>query len=224
MVINGTKPEYYSSGKIIERIVKKYGFYVFNREILASSIIDEELRCFLEIYYIKQFNCNRIIYNTGLNLTNGGEGLSGYKMTEEHKEKMINTMKESYKNGRKPPKAKEVYQYSLETGEYIKTFQNCFLACKEVNVKSPSSIAYCARGECVSTGGFSWSYEKVERMNIDAFKRKRVNQYTLEGVFIKEHLSIYHAGKSVVTSTSAISNCCAGRNKSSKGFIWKFKT
>jgi len=51
---------------------------------------------------------------------------------------------------------------------------------------------------------------------------KRVNQYTLEGVFIKKYESIQDACKAVDRCASVISACCIGKSKTSGGFIWKF--
>jgi len=51
---------------------------------------------------------------------------------------------------------------------------------------------------------------------------KRVNQYTLDGIFIQTHESIQDASKVAKRSASVISDCCIGRSKTSGGYIWKF--
>ena len=51
---------------------------------------------------------------------------------------------------------------------------------------------------------------------------KEVNQYSKEGNFIKTYSSISEAAKEMNCTVGAISNCCLGRSKTSKGFRWSF--
>lgn len=53
-------------------------------------------------------------------------------------------------------------------------------------------------------------------------KRKSVNQYTIDGEFIKTHSSIREAAKTVDVHENSIGKVCRGVQKTSKGFIWKF--
>jgi len=60
---------------------------------------------------------------------------------------------------------------------------------------------------------------RTERSSIG--KWKKVNQYTIDGRFVKTWLS----GKDAVEngfSQSGISNCCRGIIKTSGGFVWRF--
>ena len=61
-------------------------------------------------------------------------------------------------------------------------------------------------------------YEVIAAKNM-----KAVNQYSKEGVFVKEWQSIKEASKAVNTSASNISSCIKGREKSAGGFVWKYK-
>lgn len=58
---------------------------------------------------------------------------------------------------------------------------------------------------------------------IAAKNMKPVNQYSKEGVFVKEWQSIKEASKAVNTSASNISSCIKGREKSAGGFVWKYR-
>lgn len=53
---------------------------------------------------------------------------------------------------------------------------------------------------------------------------KKVRQYTLEGVFIKEYPSLSEAERQIKVSHTQISSCCKGvlGYKSAGGFIWKY--
>ena len=52
---------------------------------------------------------------------------------------------------------------------------------------------------------------------------KPILQFDLEGNFIKEYESITQASKELNNSLNNISQCCSGRNRTSKGYIFRFK-
>jgi hypothetical protein len=220
---DGKKQEYFGSGSLIKKIIKKHGKAVFEREILSEEINQEELLCYLEVYYISLYKCNRVKNGIGLNLTDGGEGFSGYKMTEEHRQNMLKSIKEAYeKRGKRPKAGKKLHQYDLKTGNYITSFEKCFDAAKIYNVTS-SSIAYAARGLISSCAGFAWSYNKLDKYIVNPRGKKPIIQYDLQGNFIREWTSATDASKELGISNSPITNCCRNISKSSNGFIWKYK-
>lgn len=56
--------------------------------------------------------------------------------------------------------------------------------------------------------------------------RKAISKYDLQGNFIKDYISVKEAAKSISNSINAktlITNCCMGRSKTAKGFIFKYK-
>jgi hypothetical protein len=50
----------------------------------------------------------------------------------------------------------------------------------------------------------------------------KVNQYSLDGVFIKTWDNIVSAKKAVGDQSSNIVAVCKGKQKTCKGFIWKY--
>lgn len=72
------------SKHLICRAIKKYGKNNFTIELIDTAITKEELNA-KEIYWIKQFNAKN--KSVGYNLTDGGEGVYGYKHSKESKEK-----------------------------------------------------------------------------------------------------------------------------------------
>lgn len=54
-------------------------------------------------------------------------------------------------------------------------------------------------------------------------KSKKVNQYTMDGNFIKTYDSINLASKELNIPNSNISEVCRGIRKSAKGYIWKYQ-
>lgn len=75
------------------------------------------------------------------------------------------------------------------------------------------------------SGGFYWSREK-ELKQIKNYqnlgKAKPVNQYDLNGKFITSYPSTGIAAKAIHGNSSHIGECCRGKIKSYKGFIWKY--
>jgi len=53
--------------------------------------------------------------------------------------------------------------------------------------------------------------------------KRKVFKFDLNGVFIEEYISIREAGRQNNISDSSIVNCCAGKQNSAAGFIWKYK-
>lgn len=62
------------------------------------------------------------------------------------------------------------------------------------------------------------------RAKMSAAGSKPVLQYTKSGEFIAEYVSVKAAQAATGISRGHISLCCNGKQKSSGGFVWKFKT
>ena len=76
--------EYMGSGVLIKRAIKKHEIENFKKEILYSRIQYRETADDMERFAIAK---ERAIGKAEYNLANGGEGLSGYKHSEEYKRK-----------------------------------------------------------------------------------------------------------------------------------------
>jgi hypothetical protein len=61
------------------------------------------------------------------------------------------------------------------------------------------------------------------RKTIIAKQGRPINQYSLEGVFIKEWNSIASAADYFKIDRSSIMRCCQGKFKKSAGHVWKYK-
>jgi predicted GIY-YIG superfamily endonuclease len=99
---------------------------------------------------------------------------------------------------------------------------------KELNIDYPHVMSAIYKNKWA---GELCSHMKNMRGNEEMRKEfrvifgKPVLQYSLEGDFIKEFISISDAARSVGVTMTAISGCCnpKDRHKSCNGFIWKFK-
>ena len=75
------------------------------------------------------------------------------------------------------------------------------------------------------TGGFYWSNESVLQKTIEyknLGKAKQVNQYDKNGKYITSYPSTGIAAKAVGGSNSHIGECCRGKIKTYKGFVWRY--
>jgi group I intron endonuclease len=102
---------YLNSGKhhnrYLQRAWNKYGEECFIFEVV-ENVRDKDMLNGREIYWI---NClHSTIKENGYNLTKGGDGLSGYEFTDEHKEKLrrINIGNKNAKGYRHTAKALEI--------------------------------------------------------------------------------------------------------------------
>lgn len=61
------------------------------------------------------------------------------------------------------------------------------------------------------------------RKKVGESKSRKILQFDLQGNFIKEWPSIAEINRSKIAGRKAVRLCCQGKQKSAKGFIWKYK-
>ena len=135
---------------------------------------------------------------------------------------------------------KENSSHALE--RELRTFDHVF--CFDRNKKLVAeykNVAEAARAVAISknmifqelqkevkalTGGFYWSrnnYLNQVKNYPNAGKAKQVFQYDLNGKFINSYCSTGAAARSLgIKSSSHIGECCRGKIKTYKGFIWRY--
>jgi len=194
---NNLKDGYIGSGLIISKAFKKYGKDNFNFEIIEFSDSHEYLDQ-LEKDLIKEQNA--LDNEIGYNLHQGGLGGSSYK---------------------------KINQYELN-GTFVRTWDAIILASQELNL-CYKTIQSCAKGIKPSCGGYMWKdyIEHKECKDIKPFKSnstKRINQYSIEGKFIKTWDSIEEASRKLSLNSSSIGKCCRQEPSTHQigGFIWRY--
>lgn len=95
--------------------VNKHGYYY----IIAKRNLTKEQADVLEKFFIKAFGRADLNEGNLVNLTNGGEGVEGYKHTQERLEKIRNSLagRSPWNKGKSMPK-------SMYTDEYRKKLSN----------------------------------------------------------------------------------------------------
>lgn len=143
----------------IHRSMWKYGIQNFIFEIVCYAFNDDALNE-MEKHFIKLYKSNNPEF--GYNLTEGGGGVSGYRHTEDSKQKGGLTHKNiplSEEHKQKLSKAHTkcaVGQYTL-SGEFITIFPS-IRAAEHVTGIANSSICDGCKGKRKSAGGFMWRY------------------------------------------------------------------
>lgn len=113
--------KYKSSRKsYILNAIRKYGADVFSVEQLDTANSLEELKQ-KEIYYIALYNSTD--RNIGYNLTKGGEGNLGLKMSDETKEKI----RQKHLGRKDSEETKQKKRYSRKNVDLSKAKENCKL-------------------------------------------------------------------------------------------------
>ena len=158
------------------------------------------------------------------------ESLKGRKFTDEHKAKMRDHMKKHPERWAKGKERKEVHQYDLQ-GNYIQSFSSALEAALTLSGKNNAGcIRSCIYGEVNSALGYFWSYDKVEHIEIPTYTSRRtntskkVNQYSLEGIYLNTYNSIAEAARLTGIVDRSIGKCCSPdyKLKTAGGFKWEF--
>ena len=175
--------------------MKKYG--------TESHKIDVLLKCspnelnFWEAFYIKLFNS--FDSKDGLNLTSGGDGVTH---TEETKYKI------SLGNRGKVVSMETRNKLSIAAKE------------KHKNYTDEQRIEISLKNHYKTEEGKQQLLKSSIRQRNNN-KSVKVNQYSLDGHFIKEWDSICEIRRQLGIETSHISNCINDKRKYSHGFVWK---
>jgi len=208
----------YNYNKIFYDSIKKYGWDNFTHEILFKNLTEKEAKQ-KEVELIK-YN-NTMNKNKGYNLSYGGEGEIGFKISETSKEKMRFS---AYR---------PIVQLK-ENGDFVRDWDGIKQASDYYNVTS-NVIIKCCKKEKKTCRGFRWLYKEdyyklskeeiEEKINKDRIFGgcKPVIQLDIDCKFINEFNSTIEVEKKLGYHNSTISSCCNNHTKTEHGFIWIYK-
>ena len=129
-----------------------------------------------------------------------------------------------------------VCQYDLKTGEYITTFNSLTEAACACNSKDFKGIKKCCDffNQGFESLGFLWSYEKNKTDFLIPYNSQKQHTTTAKAVQqidINTHevISVFNSAKEAAEAmqmkkggNSAILRVCHGKQKTCKGYIWRF--
>lgn len=179
----------YEHNNYFFKAIKKYGWQNIKHEILFNNLNEKEAKE-KEIELIKYYKSNQREY--GYNITNGGDGVHGFKHTEETLSKIHNLFQKGctpWNKGKTTPVEVREKQIKAKKGK-TSVRKGCKLSKKEIELHA----------QAVS---------------------KKTYQYDIKGNLIKVWNSVKEASDCLKISMSGISGCCKGRTKTNHGFIWK---
>ena len=187
------------SGEVINRARAKYGLDAFDFEILKECE-DDELD-YWEMYYIKELN-TKVPY--GYNLTDGGEGMTGYTHTAETRKKISECHKGKHRSAETRKKLSESHKG--------KKFS------QETRIKMSESRKGKKRTE--------ETRKKISKSHLNGKCSKPVLQINKEtNDIIKEWPSISEVERQIGINGTLIIRCCKNKpyNKSAGGYKWQYK-
>jgi hypothetical protein len=242
------KPEYrwsngtgYVGSTYFYRAIQKYGWGNFEHEVVASNLTKVEANNF-EKLLIQMLNTTD--ENSGYNLTNGGDGMTGFRHSPETKEKMrqnnLGANNNNYgkhldedqkrkisesNSGVKNYNAHAVFQYDLQ-GNFIQKWDYIRQAAKALNI-SASNISGCCSHQQRMAGGFIWMYadDILGQTNIHPYRHyhtQEIIQYDPQGNEIRRWFDAKEAANVLKLHRSTITKACVGKLKTAGGFIWRY--
>lgn len=121
-------------------------------------------------------------------------------------------------------KFKHVYCFSADK-KLVAEYKTIAEAAKAAKIGYSSIQQEVGKEVKALSGGFYWSYEPTLGQTIQyttSKKPKPVNQYTKDGKFIMTYPSGGIAAKALNCNSSHIGECCRGKTKSYKGYVWRY--
>lgn len=122
-----------------------------------------------------------------------------------------------------PWNGKRVLCYTKQ-GEFVREYKTLREAADDLGIKSSTAIGNCLKGRSKSAGGYLWSWADEDAVKpYSGGCEKKVLCYNKQMELIKEYGSVGEAAKDVGVSIGTLSGALSGRQKTSAGFVWRFK-
>lgn len=238
---------YQYAGKYINAARRKYGIENFSTDILEECDTQKKANE-LEKYYIIELNTKA---PDGYNLTDGGEGVSGYKFTKEEREKLSKSHI-GLQAGEKHPlwgkhhtdetkrKLSEVHKGKPLSGEHKRKLLalNASRKGKPLSEEHKRKISEAHKGKkghklseetkrkIGEANKISMKGKKPSEATMKGFLEKctkHVVQLNLEGNLINRFNSTMDAERTTGAKHGNIISCCKGKAKTALGFKWMYE-
>ena len=204
----------YKKCKLFYRAIQKYGWNSFQHCVVCSNL-DKETACTLEQHLIEYYKSKKLSYN----ITDGGEGTSGFRMPEKAKRKISEKLKII--------RCKPVLQYSI-LGEFIREYKSATEAA-DILGYGHASVINCAIGTKRENTLYRYIFiykdqkdtlQRRLKLCKDHWRTYKIVQYADESI-IGIFDSVRDAERQTKINRVSIRNCIAKKQKHAGGFIWK---
>lgn len=135
-----------------------------------------------------------------------------------YKNKQLN----NFNSNRKNINLKMVDQYDMD-GVFIRTYESIKQASLENNINYKCILRVC-NGKSITSNNYIWRFTGDL---FDKYRTKRdeytsVNQYNLDGIFIKSYEGIIFASMETGIKSNCITQCCKSKTSHAGGYIWRY--
>lgn len=187
--------------KIWKRIVNKVSYRV---DIIQDNLTWDEA-CTKEIEFIKLYGRRDLGLGPLVNLTDGGDGLIGYKRSDKlNKDALLY-------------RAIPIFQYDLE-GNFIKKWNSSAEASNELGIDRGHLCSVLKNRKSIAKN-FIFKYEEFDKIEpCNSRKYKPIFQYSLDNIFIKKWNSTKEAEDYL--NKTGIYSVLIGKTKTCGGFKW----
>jgi len=199
----------------ISKAIRQFGKENFKCEILETFFTNFFAKAG-EIYWMDKLQTNYKLYpDKGYNMMPGGNSSCDFIFNEEYY--VIKSKKHKGK--------KQISQYDLD-GNFIRTYESLKEATQELGKGNVSRDLFTSNHQ---VGGFLWRYtSKCNDLKIKPYERQKsrerqINQYDLQGNFIRTFRSLTEASKLLKIGHTKISLVCSQQRKSAGKFQWRYK-
>lgn len=212
----------------LQNSYNKYGKEYFIM-VMIEKIDDKKDLISREQYWIDTLNaCNKEI---AYNICSKAENKLGHKHSEETKKKMSKSMTgikrtDEGKHNMSLSKSKPIIQCTID-GEYIQEWESANYVAKQLNYIQTAISSCCLHKYQYAYNSlwfFKSEYEQKDFNVINFIPKigRKINQYTLDGEFIKIWDTYKDIRQNYKINQTHIIECCEGKAKTCKGFIWKY--
>ena len=198
------------------RAIHKYGINHFSFEILETVYSDNKTELIhklnkLERYYIQKYDTKN--KNKGYNLTDGGEGVSGYKLTPEHRAIVSKTHKGKSLSD----------EHKARIREFMRSDKNPNIG-RHQSDEAKRKISEANKGRLAGDKNPMYGKKRPDltQRNIDSgYRVCQISPITYE--IINRWDSLRAASRDTGYARSCIADCCKHKTKLCHGYIWEYE-
>lgn len=202
----------------LQRAWNKYGEesfeFIILKECNKENLLEAEQSYFDEI-------------NPEYNICKVAGSCLHVKFSEESNRKKSLNHSRKGKFGKDHNSSKKIYQYDLN-GNFLKIWYGGAEIERVLGFSAPNIRLGIKRN--LTPYGYFWSYKYLGKIYKEVPKRKNrdktkkpIQQFTLNGEFIKNWNSAKEATTFLNKRDGSLSSCLKKRNKKAYGYIWKYK-